>query len=80
MRIGVGDLVECRNNSKKVGIVVERKTSNSGFISAHAQKIMLDCPLVYYVFFSEEGCKGPFHNAELALKQALPASMNESST
>ena len=78
MKIGVGDLVECRNNSQKVGIVVERKTSNNGFISAHAQKIMSNCPFVYYVFFSEEGCKGPFHNAELALKQALPASMSGS--
>ena len=71
MTINVGDLVECKKRpQKKMGIVVKKNDANSGAMSEHMKNILLGCPSVYYVYFSDEGCDGPFYNFDLLLKQS----------
>lgn len=70
MNINIGDLVECKKKSQKVGIVVKKNDANSGAMSEHMKNILLGCPSVYYVYFSDEGCDGPFYNSDLLLKQS----------
>lgn len=70
MTINIGDLVECKSKSQKMGIVVRKKDANDGAMSEHMKHILLGCPSVYYIYFSDEGCIGPYHIADLSLKQS----------
>lgn len=71
MNIEVGDLVQCRNHGKKLGLVVDRKISNQGLInSKHAQHLLDVYQKVYYVYFSGEGKLGPYHESDLSLQQS----------
>lgn len=72
MQANVGDLVTCRSNGAKIGIVVDRKLSCSGLmISEHARHMLNVYPHVYYVYFSGEGKTGPHHETEVLLQQSL---------
>jgi hypothetical protein len=68
----VGDLVTCRGRGKKIGIVVEKKSSVGGLErSVHTRHIANILPQVYYVFFCDEGRTGPYHGAEVQLAQSF---------
>lgn len=73
MHINVGDLVKMKRNLDKVGIVVKKSNSNSFAMSQHTKMVLAGCPLVYYVYFSDEGCLGPYHQTELMLTQQRDA-------
>lgn len=68
--MNVGDLVRSRINNNKVGIVVDKRLANEGLTtSVHAQHIIKNYPLVYYVYFSGEGKTGPHMESDLVLQQ-----------
>lgn len=72
MHIRIGDLVKCRGHGQKIGIVVDRKHSNSGLAnSMHVRHMINVLPQVYYVFFSEEGKVGPIYETDLTLQQSI---------
>lgn len=71
MHIEVGDLVRCRSRGQKVGLVVDRKISNDGLSkSMHVRHLLSSYPLLYYVFFSDEGKAGPFYATDLTLQRS----------
>lgn len=67
--ISIGDLVE-RKTDGRLGVVVDAKPPNEGLSSEHVRHLRTLYHDVYYVLFSEEGKKGPFHVTELNLKQS----------
>jgi len=70
MYLNVGDLVKTKQNLDKVGVVVKKSNSNSNAMSPHAKSVLAGCPHVYYVYFPNEGCLGPYHQTELLLTQS----------
>lgn len=71
MHVKIGDLVKCRGHGHKVGLVVDQKYSNGGLDnSMHVRHMINSYPLVYYVFFSDEGKVGPIHETDVALQQS----------
>ena len=72
MHIRIGDLVRCRGKEKRVGIVVDKKPPNEAlFKSMHVRHMLDSYSQVYYVYFSEEGRTGPYHESDLTLQQSL---------
>jgi hypothetical protein len=72
MNIKIGDLVNCRNHDKKLGLVVEKKPSNEGLThSKHVQHLINVYQNVYYVYFCDEGKTGPHHESDLSLQQSF---------
>lgn len=72
MTISVGDLVFCRDTAKKIGLVVDKKHANEKLTeSVHVRHIMQHYPHLYYVFFADEGKKGPYYEDDLVLEQAF---------
>jgi len=71
MHINVGDLVKTktRQDLEKIGVVLKKSNGNSNAMSQHAKIVLEGCPFVYYVYFPNEGCLGPYHQTELTLAQ-----------
>ena len=64
--------MRCRNHGQKLGVVIDKKISNEGLInSMHVRHMLNSYPQVYYVFFSEEGKTGPYHETDLTLQQSV---------
>jgi hypothetical protein len=82
MQINIGDLVKCRTHDKKIGIIVDKRPSIEGMnVSMHVQHIVKMYPSVYYIYFSGEGKKGPYHAGDIILQQDFKraqASIDES--
>lgn len=71
----VGDLVKCRDQGQKIGLVVDRKISNEGLtISMHTSHLLSSYSRVYYVYFSGCGRSGPYHETDLFLQQGITSS------
>lgn len=73
MHINVGDLVQCnRLKGQKVGLVVDKRLSNSGLAnSMHVRHMLNSYGNIYYVYFSDEGKQGPFYETDLNLQQSF---------
>jgi len=74
MHINPGDLVQRRNpqESKSLGIVINKKIANSGNNrSVHMKHIIGVCMHVCYVYFNEEGVTGPFYESDLIVKNKI---------
>jgi hypothetical protein len=74
MHINPGDLVQRRNpqESKSLGIVINKKIANSGNNrSVHMKHIIGACMHVCYVYFNEEGVTGPFYESDLIVKNKI---------
>jgi hypothetical protein len=67
MHINIGDLVKTKQGLDRVGVVVKKSDGNSNAMSQHAKSVLAGCPHVYYVYFPDEGCRGPYHQTELTL-------------
>jgi len=71
MGFKIGDLVKCKLKDHKLGLVVDKKMPNEGLsISMHARHLLEVYQRVYYVYFSGEGKKGPYHETDLILAQS----------
>jgi hypothetical protein len=71
MSFKIGDLVKCKSQEQRLGLVVDKKMPNEGLdISAHVKHLMGVYKKVYYVYFSGLGRRGPFHETDLVLAQS----------
>ena len=71
MRYQVGDLVT-RRTGIHFGVIVcvEKANSESLKLWSHSQQHLKNSPDIYYVFFNDRGCDGPYYTSELRLKQS----------
>ena len=70
--ISIGDLVKCRGQGQKIGLVLDKKISNEGLTtSMHTKHLLSSYSKVYYIYFSGLGKVGPYYETDLMLQQKI---------